>query len=417
MTDEVRIRQMLAEILESPEFKESHRYRDLLQYLVEESIAGRIPKETSIGMQVFGKDASFNSKEDASVRVYINNLRKKLEHYYLTSDKPHVERLNIPVGHYKVEIVTGPDRIHQMRKRSHPLAYALVAIGMIVSFFFGYYVSQTPKTVQSVTKAPNPIWDDFIKPNGRPTLIVVGDYFFLRERGKPGTYVRLIRINTPEDYRQALAEDPDFAKKYEQSDFTFLRPSSLYGITQFLPILRSSSNGVSIKLASQFTIVDFKSNNVIFIGPLKTLFSFQKFVHIFKFDYSLTPPTLRIHGDNGDTLHEFAIGDQRGGTYEKDFAVITKGAGPEGSTILMLTGFAETGTIEAASAACNPQLFHAVSAKFPVPTITDPFYFTLVIAAEGMTQAIFNSDIRYFVQNKPPLDLSDTKPRDSNQVR
>ena len=76
MLEQPQIRQILADILESPEFKESQRYRELLQFLVEESIAGRSPKETTIGTQIFGKDPSFNSKEDATVRVYINNLGK-----------------------------------------------------------------------------------------------------------------------------------------------------------------------------------------------------------------------------------------------------------------------------------------------------------------------------------------------------
>jgi hypothetical protein len=227
----------------------------------------------------------------------------------------------------------------------------------------------------------------------------------------------LIKINTPEDYRQAIAEDPEFAKRYEQSDFTFLRPSGLYGIAQILPILRNSSNGYSIKLASQFTVGDFKSNNIIFIGPLKTLFSFQKFVHIFKIEYTLAPPSLKIRGEKGDSIHTFSIGDERGGTYEKDFAVIAKGAGPEGSTILMLLGFAETGTIEATTAACNSQLFNAVGARFPLHAISDPFYFTLVIAAEGMTQAIFSTDIRYFVENKPLLDISDASKKDSSRSK
>jgi hypothetical protein len=270
---------------------------------------------------------------------------------------------------------------------------------------------------QQIVEAPNPIWHDFIKPDGRPILIVIGDYFFLRERGTSGTYLRMIRINTPEDYRQAVAEDPNLAKRYEQSDFTYLRPSALYGINQILPIIRNSPNGHSIKLASQFTIGDFKSNNIIFIGALKTLFSFKKFVHIFKIEYSLSPPSLRIRGENGDSLHQFSIGDERGGTYERDFAVIAKAAGPEGSTILMLLGFAETGTIEATNAACNSQLFKAVGSKFPLPSISDPFYFTLVIATEGMTQAIFNTDIRYFVQNKPLLDFSDMSQKDTSQSR
>ncbi|MCX6142452.1 MAG: helix-turn-helix domain-containing protein [Ignavibacteriales bacterium] len=417
MLEQSQIREILADILESPEFKESQRYRDLLQYLVEESIAGRSPKETTIGIQLFGKDASFNSKEDATVRVYINNLRKKLDHYYLTSEKPHAQKLSIPVGHYKVEFISSAEKVDHPSMRKGTMTYALIALGFIASFTLGYFTSKSPHADAHVGTPPNPLWNDFIKPNGRPTLIVVGDHYFLRERGKTGTYSRITSINSPEDYRQAIATDPEFAKRYEPSDFTYLRPGALYGLTQILSIIRNSPNGYSIKLASQFTIGDFNSNNVIFLGPLKTLFSFQKFVHIFKIEYSVAPPSIRVRGEKGDSLHEFSIGDQRGGMYEKDIAVVAKAAGPEGSTILMLLGFAETGTIEASNAACNNQLFNAIGLKYPLPSLNDPFYFTLIIATEGMTEAIFNTDIRYFVQIKPPLDISDASKKDSSKTK
>ena len=417
MLEQSQIRVILADILESPEFKDSQRYRELLQYLVEESIAGRSPKETTIGIQLFGKDASFNSKEDATVRVYINNLRKKLDHYYLTSEKPHAQKLSIPVGHYKVEFISSAEKVDHPSTKKGTMTYALIALGFIASFALGYFTSRSPHVDPRVGAPPNPIWNDFIKPNGRPTLIVVGDHYFLRERGKTGTYSRITSINSPEDYRQAIATDPEFAKRYEPSDFTYLRPGALYGLTQILSVIRNSPNGYSIKLASQFTIGDFNSNNVIFLGPLKTLFSFQKFVHIFKLEYSVAPPFIRVQGEKGDSIHEFSIGDQRGGTYEKDVAVVAKAAGPEGSTILMLLGFAETGTIEAANAACNSQLINAISMKYPLPSLADPFYFTLIIATEGMTEAIFNTNILYFLQNKPPLDISDMNKKDSSKVR
>jgi hypothetical protein len=160
---------------------------------------------------------------------------------------------------------------------------------------------------------------------------------------------------------------------------------------------------------------DFKSNNVIFIGPFKTLFSFQKFLQIFGMAYPGDSSRVQIRSQADGSLHEFSIGDQRGGSYEKDFAFIAKGTGPEGSIILMLLGFAETGVIESARAASDSLLFNAVAMKFPALSVTDPGYFTLVIGTEGISHAIFNADIRYFVQIKPLLKLSDTDREDSSR--
>ena len=417
MIDEAHIRQILADILESPEFKESQRYRDLLQYLVEESLAGRTPKEASIGIQFFGKDSSFNSKEDASVRVYINNLRKKLDHYYLTSDKSHAQKLSIPVGHYKVEFLPATGAQEHPPKSPNISAYILVGVGIILSFVIGYYVGWNRQPVAESLGVPNPVWTDFVTPGGRPTLIVLGDYFFLRERGEISAYYRTITINTPDDYQEKLRRDPSFAKRYEQNDFTFLRPSAPWGIAQILPIIQKSKSGYSIKLASQFTTSDFKANNVVFIGSLKTLFNFRQFLHIFRIDYTGFPESVRIHSEKGDSVHEYFAGNQRGGGYVKDFSIIAKGAGPEGSTILMLLGFSESGVIAACRAASDTSLFDAMARKYPDRSFPDPSYFTLVLGTEGITNAIFNSDIRDYVPNKPPSSMFDAKQRDTSQTK
>jgi len=85
MLDDQTKREILVRILESPQFKDSKRSQELLQYLVDATLANKSPKEITIAMDFFGKDASFDPKEDPTVRVQINHLRKKLDHYYLTT--------------------------------------------------------------------------------------------------------------------------------------------------------------------------------------------------------------------------------------------------------------------------------------------------------------------------------------------
>ncbi|MFH0991090.1 MAG: hypothetical protein V1799_13865 [bacterium] len=412
--DRVEIQSVLTDILESPEFKEAQRYRELLQYLVEESLEDRVPKETTIGMRFFGKDATFNSKEDATVRVYINNLRKKLEHYYYTSEKPHTHKLCIPVGHYKVEFVPIVKKRILGRKGRRLVLSVFITSLTLISFLLGVKYSTYLQSDRQAIEVPNSIWNDFVRTGGRPTLFVLGDYYFLRDQTAPvSTYYRTITINTPEDYQQAIAKNPSFAARYKQNNFTFIRPSAPLGIAQILPIVHRASNGYSIKLASQFTDNDFKTNNIIFIGSFKTLYSFKKFLHTFRVEYSSMPEAINILGEGGDSLCQYSIRDQRGEDFVKDFSVIARGAGPEGSTILLLIGFHETGVIAATHAACDNSLINAIQTKFPLSAVTEPFYFTLVLSTEGLTDAIFNYDIRHFLPNKPLHSLSNIGENDS----
>ncbi|MCX6138647.1 MAG: hypothetical protein NTV54_14270 [Ignavibacteriales bacterium] len=399
LIDEATSRRILAEIRESQEFKDSPRAYEVLEYLVNESIVGRSPKEVTIAVALFGKNTTTNLKEDATVRVYINNLRKKLEHYYFTDTAPHTHRLVIPKGHYKVifEPFVEPGRV--LPKEKPFFFYAAALFAVLLSFAAGYFSGGMFRSTSTPSDIPNPVWNTFLKPHGKPTMIVLGDFFFLHERGTFGNYYRDYRINNAGDYQQLAERDPAMGKKYVPNPFTFLRPSAPWGLSFILPVLQKSPNGFSIKLASQFIVDDLKTNNVVFMGSFKTLYELQKFLHLFKLDYTVAPGSFRVKAQPDDSIHEFAPATLSAGNYEKDFAVVAKGTGPDESALLLLLGFSESGVIQAARAVCNPQLIKLIESKYSVSPSREPFDFTLVMNTEGITQTIFSSDIRYFWQS------------------
>lgn len=398
MLDESEKKRILQEILDSPEFKDSRRYQDLLQFLVQETIAGRVPKEITIGTDFFRKGSGFDPKEDPTVRVYLNNLRKKLEHYYLTTEVPHSHKLEIPRGRYQVEFTSKELKPPEPTRRRYPVV--AVSAGVLCCIIIGFLLRGLFIRSEEDGTAGNPIWAEFMKPGGRPTMIVLGDFFFLFERsadGQGGNFVRNYAINSLDDLKQLVKKDPSLSSRFVQSDITFLRPGATWGLTQILPILRKSPNGYSLKLASQFTVDDLKSNNIIFIGSVKTLYNLHKFLHVFGLEYRLSPNSFQVLGNQGDSVHVFSPTDIKGGNYEKDYAVVAKGIGPEGSTMLLLLGFAESGVIEAARSVVDDQTVTMITEKFQRSDVSRPFEFTMVVEAEGINQAIFRSHLRYFV--------------------
>lgn len=386
---------IISEILESPEFKDAGRYGDLLQYLHRETLAGTVPKEITIANEFFRKEASFDPKEDPTVRVYLNNLRKKLEHYYLSSTKPHLYRVEIPRGHYQVEFVPVQAKVDKSR-----LVGLLTGVIALLSVTVVILLILPRSTATSEKLARDPIWKEFMTPSGRPTLVVLGDFFFLYERDSAGgnrKFVRNIDINSVEDFRERVKRDPSFAARYVQSDFTFLRPSASWGLATILPVLEQSSNGFALKLATQFTVDDLKTHNVIFIGSFKTLYSLQKFLHVFGLTYSLSPNRLQVLGSAPDSVLQFSPAEIKGGNYEKDYSVVAKGPGPEGSTIVLLLGFSDSGVLEASRAFLDPRMIADAAEGKTAKAPGDPFYFTMIVESEGLNQSIFKTQIRYFI--------------------
>ena len=60
----------------------SKNYAAMLSYLVQCSIAGNNPKELELAIDVLGRGDDFDVSVDSAVRVYMHQLRKKLDSYY-----------------------------------------------------------------------------------------------------------------------------------------------------------------------------------------------------------------------------------------------------------------------------------------------------------------------------------------------
>ncbi|MGP8250859.1 MAG: malectin domain-containing carbohydrate-binding protein [Terracidiphilus sp.] len=89
-------------VLAAKEFVRAPRLAHLLSYLCEKQFAGEESqiKEYSIGVEVFGRGASFDQDSDSIVRVEANRLRKRLAEYYAGEGASHELQISIPVGQY-----------------------------------------------------------------------------------------------------------------------------------------------------------------------------------------------------------------------------------------------------------------------------------------------------------------------------
>ena len=83
------IRGQLQRILQSDTFKSAEGLRNLLTFIVEETLAGRRDnlKEYFLGAMVLGRGVSFDPKIDPIVRVQMGRVRQHLKEYYATQGR------------------------------------------------------------------------------------------------------------------------------------------------------------------------------------------------------------------------------------------------------------------------------------------------------------------------------------------
>lgn len=118
------LREALERILASPGFDASARNRRFLEYLVEETLAGRAErlKGLTIAIDVFGRDAAtFDRESDPVVRIEAAKLRRKLKSYYLTAGQDDPIRIDIPKGGYAPTFTCHAD---EMPTRTPPASIA-----------------------------------------------------------------------------------------------------------------------------------------------------------------------------------------------------------------------------------------------------------------------------------------------------
>lgn len=96
------VREHLARLLQWRGLANARQLSGLLSYAVEETLAGRAShiKETTIGVDVFGRPPSFDPRVDPIVRVQAAKLRARLKEYYETEGAGEPLRVGFPKGCY-----------------------------------------------------------------------------------------------------------------------------------------------------------------------------------------------------------------------------------------------------------------------------------------------------------------------------
>ncbi len=391
--------QIISDILVSAEFKDSQRYQDLLKYLVEKTEEEGSVKEIEIAIDVFGKDSSFDPNTNPLIRSYISNLRKKLEHYYLTTENKYNYKIEIPKGQYLINYIY-TENAEELKKEVRYNKYIYLTIILFLLFLLAFQQFRKPisaRDSKTIASIPNPIWTEFFQSNTHPTLIVLGDYFFMAEKdySKDRIFLRNTKINSDKDFQSYLKEYPGFYNKLEPLKFTYLRPSSSFGLIDILNVIGTSKQNTSIKLASQLKWEDFDKHNIIFLGTFKTLYKLDTLIAQTNLKYSVEPSSLEIINDKKDSTKTFKV-SWIASNYQSDYSVLLKIPGSKDNTIIFCLGFSEMGVMDAVRSAVDPNFNGRIKKDININIPKSSLYFEMISQVEGIELTSFKSQIKYF---------------------
>ena len=395
---EPEIEKLLSQILSHSEFKTSRKYQDLLKYLVEKTSKVESLKETEIAHDVLGKDSTFDPGSDSIIRAYVSNLRKKLEHYYLTTDDVFDHKVEIPKGQYLVKYLPVERKREIKKKNRYPSFVYLAIILILLSIILVRELGNRGSLVaDNRSFSDNPIWSNFLKQDSPPVLIVLGDYLVLSEKDPlRRAFLRLPRINSEKDFNDSLKANPEKFSKLEISDVTFVGAGPALGVVQLMQVLSSTGRKVSATLSHNLKWDDLDNHNIIYIGTFKSLYRLDTLFSRTNMRFQ-SPYSLKVFGREKEVLHSFDLAWLGGGgNYQKDYSVILKAISEKNHSIVFLTGFSEVGIMDAVNSSLDPKLISRIEEFSGSSVSRTSSILELISEVEGLRYTVFRSHIKYF---------------------
>jgi hypothetical protein len=403
-SDIAALQQHVKEVIEGEVFKGSHRSVQFLQYIVDKAIAGHCEslKERVIGMELFGRSASYDTGDDAIVRVTASDVRRRLLEHYGRYGSTSEFRIALPAGSYIPDITrkangaaTVDGRLAHREPTLHPgdsaaidaklaplplesivdhsgalqvpttppwglskriLLLAAVAVVILNLSLWGVVWSRVTRTVpQPIAVLP---WSAFFG-SAHSTELITSDPNIAEIQGVTGSqvsvsdyanhiYVPVTSKLTPEEdniVRNVLRGD-----KASQADAPI--------VANVAALAQANSKTVDVRAARSIQLSDLKSdNNFIFLGsprsdPWFSLFGDQLDFR-FVFDKNSGSEFIRnLHPRPNEqssyipTANGYATGDS--------YAVIALVKNPdENGQILLLAGANSEGTAAAGKIATD----------------------------------------------------------------
>lgn len=389
---------LLEKILNSTEFCSSHIYGKYLTYLVNASLENKNLKETSIAFEFFEKDADFNPAEDTIVRSHTYNLRKKLEKYYFTEGKSDAYRINIPKGHYQVEIVPyqetklSPKYYLNKILRLYPFILLLLAsIVLIVLFSKNRALNRELEAYQLIDRNDF-IWKEYLH-SEIPIMIVTGDHFMFNlysDKYQREFSIRDVTINSEDDLDafKINFKEPEIQETPEP----YFPYHSIWSLPPIYAIFLSNKQYPILRKSSSITPQMLGEYNIIFVGSIKTLYALKHTITNSNFDFEIAPHKVYFTLPDSGTVKEFKTNLHSSGPNE-DLVLALKLPGPSGNCIMIIASYHSLGAPEIAKYLTNPETRTVLEQKFEEKYQYLPQYFEILFRVVGIDKTAYNTNI------------------------
>jgi hypothetical protein len=100
--EKAAVEEQVERLLQNPYFSHSRRFPMFLRFVVRHTLSGQVDavKERTLGIEIFGRNADYDTSSDPIVRVTAAEIRKRIAQYYQEPGHDLEIRVSLPAGSY-----------------------------------------------------------------------------------------------------------------------------------------------------------------------------------------------------------------------------------------------------------------------------------------------------------------------------
>jgi hypothetical protein len=372
------IREQLQLVLASDPFKHSKRYQRFLQYVVERTLDGHAAelKERTVGVDVFGRDAHYDTAADPVVRITAGEVRKRIAQYYDHSRESNALRITLPSGSYIPEFrflarsedqhnptiapqivppgpqstsLPGPKPWHRVNS-----IYWLAAIA--AAFIAGAYLPR-------FSAAPSSAMDRFWRPlcsAGGSVLVSVGEPNVSSKGGVESESRALASIPSTSRESNALPTLEDVLVNNTVSW------ADAIAAARIASLVRSKGCTFQIKRSESTFLPDLKSAPAVLVGGFNNKW-IMRLLSQQRFSYVTEPAALVIKDSRDPGRMRWQVDvRQPPSQFHQDFGIVARFWDPTAERwIVVVSGIAAYGTLAASEFLTNPRYEELIQERAP----------------------------------------------------
>lgn len=355
------LRDHLSSLLQTSAFRNSPRCQEFLSHIVELALTGRRDqlKERLIGIQLFGREASYDTAEDPIVRVKANEVRKRLAQAYDELGINDGLRIALPPGAYvpqfliaeQPEAAPPPEVVSALARRlaawgrAHRLAAAGIGLVLVSLAMFSLW----PRT-----DALEEFWQPLLQVDS-PLLVSLGTSELLRVSP---TAARIIASAPPG--REVTLPGSDVSVVRNE----FISLAHFRGLVEVSQFCQRYRKRIDFRPGLELSADELRLAPILFVGAFSNEWTIREHAEL-RFRFERLKPGLAIV-DTQTPGRSWAVMEENPKAPQLDYALITRllPASRQGPR-LFAAGLTRFGTQAALDFLSQPGYWNDVARQLP----------------------------------------------------